>query len=1029
VLPLDEHYKFTSNVSQLLSSRYRFLHDRVQQAAYGLTSDHERPALQLRSGRLLLAASSEEDLQTRLFTILEQLNAAVDLIVDAAERARLLELNIRGGIQAKTASAYSVAVRLLRRAKQLLTVDAWRSQPEQTLLLYKELAEAEYLAGNFEQAESLYPEGIAASDDVIARVTLCLVQADQYCIQGRFDDSHQVLLRALELLGRDFPKTDEEAGALFPGEFESTERLLARYSHGQLLQAEEVTSPEVLLELRIYYALSHSTYQTGLFKAFVMVGCRMVQVTLTHGQSDLSCIGYVAYLTAMSAMRKPYPLCYRMGKLALNLAEQRDNKYFRLTVYQYFSGFYQHWMEPLADTFAYLEKGIELGHSGINPLSAGYATLICAVNKFAQGIALDELELECEGGLKFLSQSHQPSSETMLRFGALMPVQALRGKTLHRLSFDSAECSASEFFKGDFQTPSIPLAFYSSAMIRHAYLMDECALWRQFSSNLGMVGTCLPDSPCFVEACFYTALGLLRFESSDAVERADNAEAVSGHLAQFKDWATGCPENFHHKYLLIAAEQARVAGDDRNAMDLYAQAIDAAKAADFVACEALANELYARFWVAQNQRQLATNFVRDAYFHFQRWGAATKCAVLEEQWPQIAFRAAELRHSAVSRSTTHRNVSEKTGLLDLHSLLKANQVLAKEIQLDALLQKMIEVLLESAGAESAAIVLEEDDQLIIEAVGALQEGRRVACERIGRQLVDYHDEHGPLLPAAIIEQARLTRSTLVLNNPAADERFSNNHYLRRRQPKSVMCLPVVSQGRLVAVLYLENNQLEHAFTARHQVTLELLGAQAAISLVNARLYESMEEKIALRTEELRQMTLKDGLTGIANRRSLDERFGVEWRRALRSGQPLSLLLLDIDHFKQYNDHYGHLEGDQCIRAVAQMLQHVVGRPSDTVARYGGEEFAILLPETDAPAASRVAESCMRALAKMSIEHAHSLAGAHLSLSIGVCTLRVEAGMDPNILIAQADQALYQAKREGRARYCHFTPVADESLDR
>ena len=1032
VLPINEGYKFSQTPEQLETARYRFLHDRVQQAAYSLTVKSERKALQLRSGRLLLANSTKAELEVRLFTILELLNQAIDLIDEPLERARLLELNVRGGLWAKSNSAFTAASRLLNCAQSLLPEDAWARQPEQTLVLYKGLAEAEYLSGNFAAAERLYPQAIAGADSAIAKATLFLVQVDQYHIQARFIESYEVLLLALKLFGRSFPADEAQSAALFPADFALTEQLLEPFSDAQLLAVAEMTEPKFLIEMRIYSALSHATYQSGRFNAFVLDGCRMVQAILRHGQSDLSCIGYAAFVTAMSAMGRPYTQCYRMGKLALTLAEQRENKHYRINIYQYFPAFYQHWGEPLANTFAYMDKGFEIGQTGINPLSTGYCALLRSVNKFVQGVALDELALECERGLKFLQISHQPNTENMLHYGVLLPVQALRGKSLQPLysekvsvdgaSFDAEQHSATEFFNGDYQSPSIVLAFYSAAMIRHAYLFSERAQWQQFAANLAMIKACLPDSPTWTEASFYVALGLFREEFADAEQREANCRAAHVHLEHFNVWAEGCEENYRHKYLLLAAEDARIRGDDKAAMDLYARAIDSAKDADYPACEALANELYACFWLAQNQRQLASNFIREAHFHYRRWGALAKCQHIEQLWPKITFRLVEHRQTPGNTTATFRNVSEQTGLLDLQSLLKANQLIAKEIQLDSLLQKMLEVLLENAGAELGAIILDDDDQLIVEAAGGVIEGRRVHCERISKRLVDYTNNGQPLLPSTIIEYVRLTRAALVLNSPAADERFSNSLYLRLHQPKSVICLPVVTQGKLVALVYLENNQLDNAFTAKQQMTLELLSGQAAISLVNARLYESLEQKVLQRTEELRQMSLKDGLTGIANRRAFDERLSFEWRRSLRSGEPISLLMVDIDHFKQYNDHYGHLEGDYCITAVAQSLQGVVSRAADLVARYGGEEFAILLPETSSDEAKRVAEISLRNLAARAIPHANSSVSEHVSLSVGICTLIVTPDAQAATLISQADQALYHAKRHGRAQYCHFSDL-------
>jgi diguanylate cyclase (GGDEF)-like protein len=1021
VVPLNEGYKFEHSPEQLQSARYRFLHDRVQQAAHELTPECERPMLRLRCGRLLLAASRDSELDERLFVILDSLNAGLALITDAAERAQLLRLNLRGGRRAKASSAFAVAIELLGKGITLLPPDAWHDSPEETLALHRELAEALYLAGDFDAAEALLTQAFATAPSVVAKVTLCLVRVDQYHIQGRFADSFPVLRRALALLGQDFPETEEEAGARFPVEFEETERLLAQRSNEELLAQAPMLEAEHLLAMQAYFALSYSTYQTGRFGGFVLDACRMVQTTLRHGQGDLSCVGYVAYVTAMSAMRRPYPACYAMGKLALTLAEQRTSQYFRLTVYQYFSPFYQHWCEPLANTLANLEKGLEFGLSGINPLSAGFCALLRSVTRFLMGTPLAELVVECEQGLAYLRRSHQPSIETMLRFGVLQGALALLGKTPDARRFDTPECSPTAYFQQAGEAPSIALAFYSAAMIRHAYLLDDREQWLLNSQRLGMIGMFLPDSPTMVEASFFSALGLLKPGFVDAAGQAAALAEAQALLDRFNLWAEYCPPNFRHKALLISAEMARVGGDERVAMDLYAQAIDAATQSGFAHDEALCNELYALFWETQVQKQLSSNFIREAYFHYRRWGAAAKCRQIEARWPHIPFRTIELRYSSLDQASSYRQGSEQAGFLDLQSLLKASQLLAQEIHLEALLQRMLGVLLENAGAEFGAIVVvdEENDELVVEVLGRLSGGRLIDCSRVGRRLADTRKDTHPPLPSGLIEYVQLARSALVVNDPAGDERFGQSRYLDERRPRSVMCLPVVSQGKLVAVVYLENNLMENAFTNKHQKTLELLSAQAAISLVNAQLIESLERKVHARTEELRQMSMKDGLTGIANRRSFDERLGVEWQRGLRSGAPLSLLMIDIDHFKLFNDHYGHQEGDRCIRAVAQTLQQVASRASDLVARYGGEEFAVLLADTDDLAATRIAEQCLAAVAAMVMPHAVSAVGLHVSISIGICTLNVDEQAASERLITQADQALYQAKRSGRNRYCRY----------
>jgi diguanylate cyclase (GGDEF)-like protein len=168
--------------------------------------------------------------------------------------------------------------------------------------------------------------------------------------------------------------------------------------------------------------------------------------------------------------------------------------------------------------------------------------------------------------------------------------------------------------------------------------------------------------------------------------------------------------------------------------------------------------------------------------------------------------------------------------------------------------------------------------------------------------------------------------------------------------------------------------------------------------------------------QLERLSATDGLTGLANRRLFDQQLHQEWQRSMRTQLPLSLLLVDIDHFKRYNDHYGHVTGDACLRQVAVILSDCAQRAGELVARYGGEEFAVLLPGTDREAAMAVAQRCMDELAKARIEHANSTVSSHLTWSIGVATVLASPDLLPESLVRCADEALYRVKGSGRAQY-------------
>ncbi len=178
-----------------------------------------------------------------------------------------------------------------------------------------------------------------------------------------------------------------------------------------------------------------------------------------------------------------------------------------------------------------------------------------------------------------------------------------------------------------------------------------------------------------------------------------------------------------------------------------------------------------------------------------------------------------------------------------------------------------------------------------------------------------------------------------------------------------------------------------------------------------------EDKILQLQRELEVLSYRDSLTGVANRRMFDTLYALEWTKARDSGEPLSLVIIDIDYFKQYNDHYGHVQGDECLRRVAQAIDAGASQPRELCARLGGEEFVLLLPATDEEAARNVAERCRKLLRQEEIPHARSGVGRLVSVSMGIGTITPGAGDVPDVFLDRIDRRLYQAKSAGRDRIC------------
>lgn len=220
-------------------------------------------------------------------------------------------------------------------------------------------------------------------------------------------------------------------------------------------------------------------------------------------------------------------------------------------------------------------------------------------------------------------------------------------------------------------------------------------------------------------------------------------------------------------------------------------------------------------------------------------------------------------------------------------------------------------------------------------------------------------------------------------------------------------IELVARIRAHARSYLAQQQRDEAFKALQKLQEQL---------------EESNRKLEESNSVLHRLSVLDGLTGIANRRHFDNTLDQEWKRCSREKSMLSLILLDIDSFKKYNDNYGHQGGDDCLRQVASALNKAMRRPGDFIARYGGEEFVAILPDTDNAGAAIIAEHMRANVEEMNIPHAYSLAADHVTISLGVATVVPDADAEPKSLVEAADALLYQAKESGRNRYVAQDPA-------
>jgi diguanylate cyclase (GGDEF)-like protein len=998
IQPLDERYKYVDADTAAGASGvgYRFLHDRVQQAAYLIADAGARAANHLRIGRLLHAGGQGKEAQ--LFEIVEQLNAGRALIDDAGERVQLAELNRRAGGKARRAAAFQATLEHMQVGLDLLPGDAWQNHAGLWLDLQLGAAEAAYLCGQFDAAEAIYPLVRARCTAPLLQVRCIAVQAHQYQLQGRLNDAIAVLRDGLALLEIDIPHDAPQLTARFDDIFADIARLHGARAPDELLAAGEMCDPGAVAAMQMMQGLWMASYYAGQQDLSALMVLSMTRLSMQQGNSDFSCVAYVGYASMQALASGDVARGYRFGAMALALARSRANLQTRTLTGLMFAALTNHWTRPLRSSDALYDEAFGWALEIADFVQVGVVAAVRATERIILGDYLPDLMAAIERDLALMRANGQQAMADCCVAAAIQPIKCLMGQTARSDSYDDAAFSEARFLE-QYGGSRLYHAYFLQGKIRNAYLFDGADA-ATLAGQRDIVTRMMRGQAKVPETSFYAALILIRALRRDPA-RGDLLEPIEALQASLAGWAGQGPDNIGAKYALVQAEMARYRQDLPLATRCYQQAIDAAGLAGYVNIQALGNELCGECWLDQGQPRVAAVFLNDAIARYRQWGAEGKVAQLRA------------RHGALlSRASSH--TTQAHAALDMVSLLKAAQILSNEVGLRNVLQRLIFIVRENSGAQVARLLLLADGACRLEAD---IDGDAVTVLQ-ARQL-DLDAAGDPQFPLSLLRYVIRTGAEVIEDSIADAPRFAADPYVQQQRPRSVMCLPIRRGGRIDGILYFENRLAEASFTEERVEFLRMLGAQAMISISNARLHDSLEQRVAERTAQLEDanrqlatLSATDSLTGLANRRRFDEVLRSEWGRATRSGQPLAVIMLDVDYFKKFNDGYGHQAGDACLIRVAHALAAGARRASDLTARYGGEEFSIVLPNTGADEARQIGEALRRAIEALNIAHERAAAG-QVTISVGIAIGSEQNATDPDALMRLADAALYRAKDAGR----------------
>ncbi len=858
ILPLSNNYKLANldveGLLDRLTAEYKFAHDRIQQAVYLLIPEVDKKALHLRIGQLLLQNTPPQKQDENLFDIVNQLNRGQDLINRHIEKYQLAQLNLQAGKKAKASAAYQSAFNYLQSGLGLLQKDSWQTQYNLTLELHVEAAEAAYLSTNFAAMERLTEIVLQQAQTLLDKVKVYEVRIQAYWAENKHLDAVKTALQVLKLLNINFPEQPSQTDIILA--LQQTHSVLAGKAPSDLIDLPIMTDPVKLAAIQIMTIVWSPAYLT-VNELIPLIACQQVNLSVTEGNAAESAFAYANYGLILCGQGH-IDTAYQFSQLALHLLEKFNATKLKAKIYV-FCNFVRHLKEHLRKVLLYELEAYQSGlESGDFEFAAGGAMGYCMMS-YLSGKELVKLEQEQATYNQAIAQLKQ---EAFLNWHRIFwqVVLNLIGKA------ENPCCLSGEAYDENKMLP-LHLEVQDRTAMLHLYTnkLTLCYHFHQFEQALENAVkleeyVVNAATTCFAPpAYFYDSLTrLVMFADADASEQNRILEKVGANQEKMKTWANHAPMNYLHKFYLVEAERYYVLGNDQNAREYYDRAITLAHEHEYLHEEALAYELAGRFYLAKNQKHLARHYLQDAHYAYQRWGAVAKVKDLEARYPRFLTKTSTDNFSTRLNISTTNSDQTTSGVLDFSSVLKASQTISGEIVLDKLLAKVMKIVIENAGAQTGFLILYKQDNLVIEAQGTVDADNLTLLQSLPIDSVVF-DTQIPLLSIAIINYVAHTHKDVVLNDATNEAQFTLDPYIVATQPKSILCTPLIHQGKLSGILYLENNLTTGAFTSDRVEVLRILSAQAAISIENCRLYEqlegysrTLEQKVEIRTQELQQ---------------------------------------------------------------------------------------------------------------------------------------------------------------------------------
>lgn len=900
IIPLDRNYNVLDNIAleddeslSYFNTNLKFQHDRLQQALYIMINEENRNEFHLNIGRTILMNLSDKEVEKNIINIVTHINYGIGLLVEEEEINRTIVLNLKAAIKVKDAFGYNSAYMFLKVAKQLLDKDSWNENYSLTYVIYKLYAECAYLIHKVEDAEDACKELLCNINNKYEAAQIYEMKAEHYTYLGMMQKSIMAGILGLKKLGIKIPEKVSKSSVL--KEFIKVKAKLRRKTTEQLLDAPELKEDKIKLIMRLLVNFIPPAFISGKQNLFALVVLKKVSLSLKYGNSPESAGAYIGYGILLSGFGD-IKGAFKYGKLAIEINDKFNDLQWRGLVYVLYTLFCHAWNESWDTLQDWYERAIDFSLKSGDLLYLSHACYY--VNLWNPTIDIESYLHQSD---KYMTMIEDTKYEEALETARLAKQKFLNlsGKLNDKCLFDDEYFSEERYLKKLKEAK-----YYSGIAIYYLYKIELFFTYEKYEDALEYIDkgykiiSTLQGSTFMGQFSLYTFLNLAyNYNNLGYLEKIKAMKRMKKEYKRMSKWAKSCPQNFLHLKYLMQAESARILRSRKKAVKYYNLALDTIEKVNNIRHKALINELVAKFYYQENSKGIYDYFFSQSLYYYSVWGAREKINQLQKKYQDVFNIMNNLKYKVEKDSIN------STESIDLNSILKASQAISKEIELNSLLKTLMEIVIKNAGAQRGYIIMRHNSTLLVEGEYkpkddeiVVKKHNKVEFKKIPKTIIDYVEDK---------------KESLIYNDAFYESQLGKDSYIEQHKPKSVLCMPLLNQGKVTAIIYLENNLVESAFTEERIKIINLLSREMVFALENASLYTELEQS----EEKYRKLVsnMMDGVFIINNERfyyvneALAQMVGHEVEEMI--GKPFEKFIANEDLNKVNTYHRKRLKGE------------------------------------------------------------------------------------------------------------------------